>query len=459
MAEKQKLFVSYSHADKSICKEITAALEAEGKLTIWFDESLVPGEEYRKKIASRIREADYVTVLLSGRSVKSEWVLDEVEYAKSCKKRIIPVWIEPLELPPDFEMILQRYHGLFWHMKASAASFARDFSAIVLNKNQSEEWHSDADEIRREMVPDEENRIATLMQQAAAQQYSLCYQPENALLLGRAYYYGIHTDADFEKARFFFKVASYRQNADAAFFLEQLKLDELREEMNDDEPSPLWEAPLARIEALAGEGSVPARLFMGNVYWYGKFGYPVDAVRSAQLYESCAREGNARAQYIMASNYYHGDGVPMDLDLAIMYAHLCLEQKYFKAWRRMGIFCLEGRALPQDTQRALALFTEGSKAGDYYCYCLLGKMYEQGTGIPKDPEKALSCYLEAEKAPINGQVYALRKTKEALGRFYESHPDIPHHLHKAAEKYLEGIQLGNAACREPYLRLRPLTEN
>ena len=43
----------------------------------------------------------------------------------------------------------------------------------------------DADEIRREMVPDEENRIATLMQQAAAQQYSLCYQPENALLLSK----------------------------------------------------------------------------------------------------------------------------------------------------------------------------------------------------------------------------------------------------------------------------------
>lgn len=54
MAEKQKLFVSYSHADKSICKEITAALEAEGKLNIWFDESLVPGEEYRKKSASDV---------------------------------------------------------------------------------------------------------------------------------------------------------------------------------------------------------------------------------------------------------------------------------------------------------------------------------------------------------------------------------------------------------------------
>ena len=48
MAEKQKLFVSYSHADKSICKEITTALEQECKLNIWFDESLVPGEEYRK---------------------------------------------------------------------------------------------------------------------------------------------------------------------------------------------------------------------------------------------------------------------------------------------------------------------------------------------------------------------------------------------------------------------------
>lgn len=459
MAEKQKLFVSYSHADKAVCKEITDALEAEGKLSIWFDESLVPGEEYRKKIASRIREADYVTVLLSARSVKSEWVLDEVEYAKSCKKRIVPVWIEPLELPPDFEMLLQRYHGLFWYMKTSSAAFARDFSIIVHNRNQSEEWQSDADEIRRETVPDEENRITALMQQAAEKQYSLCYQPENALLLGRAYYYGIRTEVDFEKARFFFKVACYRQNPDAAFFLEQIRLDELREEISDDEPSPLWEAPLARIDELARAGSVPARLFMGNVYWYGKFGYPVDAVRSAQLYESCAREGNARAQYIMASNYYHGDGVDKDMDLALMYAQLCLEQKYFKACRRMGIFCLDGLALPRDTQQALELFTQGSQAGDYYCFCLLGQMYEQGNGVPEDAEKALACYTEAEKAPINGQAYALRKTKEALGHFYESHPDIPHHLQKAAEKYLEGIQLGNTACRESYTRLRTALEN
>lgn len=458
MSDKQQLFISYSHADRAVCQEIARALDALEKLNLWYDKSLVPGEEYRKRIAARIQEADYFVVLLSGRSVQSEWVLDELEYAKSCRKKIIPVWIEPVELPPEFEMILQRYHGLFWYMKQSASAFAADFAVIVQHRTASEAWQADADEVRRELAPEEESRIRSLLQQAAAGQYAVCYQPENALLLGKACYYGISTDVDFEKARFYFRVATYHGSLDAEFFLEQLKIEQLQETLSDNDASPLWDDVLAHIDELARAGSVPARLFMGNVYWYGKYGYPVDWVKSAQLYESCAREGNARAQYIMASNYYHGEGVPQDLDLAVMYAHLCLETKYFKTFRRMGIFCMEGIAVPRDPDRAFECFTEGAKAGDYYCYCKLGEMYEQGIGRPADANKALACYLEAEKAPVDGQKYALRKSREFLGRFYENHPDIPGHLAKAAEKYLEGIQLGNADCREPYARCRAALE-
>lgn len=458
MSGRKQLFISYSHNDREACREIAGALARLEDLELWYDKALIPGEEYRKRIAACIQAADFFVILLSARSVRSEWVLDELEYAKGCRKTIVPVWIEPVELPPDFEMILQRYHALFWYKRQSDAGFAADFAVITQNGRGSERWQEDAEEVRREMTQDEENRLRMLLQQAAAQQYAVCYQAENALLLGKAHYYGIRTEVDFDKARFYFKVAAYHGNADAAFFLEEMKIGQLSAQIGEEEASSLRDEILSRIVKLAEVGSVPARLFMGNVYWYGKYGYPEDLVRSAQMYESCAREGSARAQYIMASNYYRGEGVEQDYDLAVMSVHLCLETKYYKAYRRMGIFCQEGIAVPKDQKKAFEYFAEGVKAGDYYCYCKLGEMYEHGVGMPADPDRALACYLEAEKAPLEGQLYAQRKSREALGRFYESHPAIPDHLNKAAEKYLEGIQLGNADCREPYARCRALLE-
>lgn len=458
MSGKKQLFISYSHNDREVCQAVAGALALLDDLELWYDKSLIPGEEYRKRIAASIQEADCFVILLSASSVRSEWVLDELEYAKGCRKTIVPVWIEPVELPPDFEMILQRYHGLFWYKRQSDAGFAADFAVITRNGKGSENWQEDAEEVRREMTQEETKRLCTLLEQAAAQQYAVCYQAENALLLGKAYYYGIRTEADFDKARFYFKVAAYHGNPDAAFFLEEMKIGKLTVQIGEAEASPLRDESLSRIGQLAEAGSVPARLFMGNVYWYGKYGYPEDMVRSAQLYESCAREGNARAQYIMASNYYRGEGVAQDSDLAVMYVHLCLETKYYKAYRRLGIFYQEGIAVPEDLEKAFECFTEGVKAGDYYCYCKLGEMYEHGVGRPVDPDKALACYLEAGKAPLDGQLYARQKSSEALGRFYENHPSIPDYLKKAAEKYLEGIQLGNADCREPYVRCRARLE-
>ena len=82
------------------------------------------------------------------------------------------------------------------------------------------------------------------------------------------------------------------------------------------------------IRDLAGEGCIPAMLYMGNLCWYGRCGVAESRVRSASYYEECARRGNARAQYVMSSNYYYGEGVQVDYELAKMYANLALEQKY-----------------------------------------------------------------------------------------------------------------------------------
>ena len=93
MEKKASIFISYSHTDRAACDSIAGSLSVAGSFDIWYDKGLIPGEVYRKKIADKIKSSDIFVILLSGRSTKSDWVLDELEFARSSRKQIIPVWI------------------------------------------------------------------------------------------------------------------------------------------------------------------------------------------------------------------------------------------------------------------------------------------------------------------------------------------------------------------------------
>ena len=449
MKNKLSLFISYSHTDRASCDRIAEILGRDGALDIWYDKGLIPGEVYRRKIADKIKSSDIFVILLSARSTKSDWVLDELEFARSSRRQIIPVWIEDIVLPDEYEMILQRFHGLFWHTRNSDEDFARDFSAILGQPGVSESWQAEAAQFKSELIPREQEEIRRLLEQESQDRFTHCYRPENALTLGKAYFFGVHTDIDFEKARFYFKIAAYNGSPDAEFYLLQMTVEECLPVTAESGMGEIKKSALEKIEALAGGDCVPAKLYMGNVLWYGKYGYAANQAGSAAYYEACARLGSVRAQYMMATNYYDGSGVPQDFDLALMFAHLCLEQKYMRAYRRIGIFHEEGLAAPLDYEKARDYYLEGGRRGDYYCYCRLGDMYMDGRGVERDVEKALEYYREAEAAPVNGQKYCLRKVKAALGLYYEEQQDG---VEKAARKYLEGFRLGSAECKEGYYR-------
>ena len=64
-ATKTKVFISYSHHNREICSKIAEDMEHTGGISVWYDKGLIPGEEYRKKIAAAIRSADFFLVLVS----------------------------------------------------------------------------------------------------------------------------------------------------------------------------------------------------------------------------------------------------------------------------------------------------------------------------------------------------------------------------------------------------------
>ena len=55
-------------------------------------------------------------------------------------------------------------------------------------------------------------KISVLLSQEKQDKYSVCFQPENAYMLGLAYELGIKVDADLKRAEFYYKVSAYRGN-------------------------------------------------------------------------------------------------------------------------------------------------------------------------------------------------------------------------------------------------------
>ena len=451
MKEKSYMFISYSPINRDQCVRVADAIDRTGLFEIWYDKGLIPGEVYRKKIAEKLKETKVFILLISTASVKSEWILDEVEYARVNHCRIIPIWLESVVLPAELEMIVLRHHGLFWYTYRDDSSFVSDLLRFVREDMEvSDEWQANLEEFSSEWWCTNSREIRETLEKEKQNQYAYCYEANHALTLGRCYYYGVGTESDPGKALFYFKVSAYHGNQDAAFQLLQIELEKLEQEKQADDA---YSGYISRIEEMYRGGSIPAGLFLGNAYFFGRYGCPKDAARSAAYYEDCARRGNARAQYLMAWYYYHGVGVEQDFDLAVMYAHLAAEQKYLKAYRRLGIFFRDGLAFPQDYEQAIRYFNEGIKAGDLYCCCLLGQMYAEGRGVEQDEKKALELFRQGEEAPLRGNTYSVYKSKQALGHYYETHAADREMLAATAQKYLESYQLGNLPCKQDYLRV------
>ena len=453
MDEPKKIFISYSHKDRETCNKIDSFIGKHDGFDVWFDRGLTPGEVFRKKIVEVIRDSGYFIILLSESSVQSDWVIDEVEYAKRLHKKILPIWLENVQLPDELDMILQRYHSLFWYLRSSDSQFESSLMSMFdtpVDASQGQALVGYGNHFSEKV----NLQMRTLLSKERQEKYADCYEPENACLLGKAYLFGGPCPVNRRKARHYFHTAEYFGNSDASFYLLEMQLEDHRRETWDEPDEEVCGPIIARIQGLADGGSVPAKLFLANALWHGRYGLTADMVKSAALYEECARLGNARAQFVMASNYYNGEGVEKNYDLAIMYANLALEQKYIYAWRRWGKFYRDGLAVPQDYDKARSCYEKGAKMGDYNCYNKVADMLYHGWGYPVDYEGSVEYFRKGEAAPAVSQRYSLQRSKMALGRAYELGRGVEQDLSLAADKYLEGYNCGSRECRDAYLRCK-----
>jgi len=94
-----QIFISYSRRDAAFALGLQARLNDQG-WGVWLDtEKLQTGQRWREEIVQAIAGCDFFVLVLSSRSIQSENVVKELSLAESSNKPILPLMIEPVEIP------------------------------------------------------------------------------------------------------------------------------------------------------------------------------------------------------------------------------------------------------------------------------------------------------------------------------------------------------------------------
>lgn len=97
------MFVSYARANEGVVLPVIEAAKQAGR-KFWLDQQgLTPGEGWAGEIVRAIRGANGVTVMCSQAAFESDHVKREIYLADRYKKKLLPVYLEAVEAPEDFE--------------------------------------------------------------------------------------------------------------------------------------------------------------------------------------------------------------------------------------------------------------------------------------------------------------------------------------------------------------------
>lgn len=101
------VFISYSSKNQQVADSVRFLLKKNG-ISCWMAPYDIPiGSSYAYVINDALENCSCLLLLLTNASQTSEWVEKEVGRAISCKKPILPMQLEDLELNPGFKFYLE----------------------------------------------------------------------------------------------------------------------------------------------------------------------------------------------------------------------------------------------------------------------------------------------------------------------------------------------------------------
>ena len=122
-----QIFISYSRKDSEFIDQLIDQLEARGA-DVWIDRGdILAGEAWRRSIVEAIIDCQVFVIALSPNSVGSENVTKELTLAEQHKKRILPLVVKDVQIPPALDYQLAGLHYQSFALKKGLFNFASLF--------------------------------------------------------------------------------------------------------------------------------------------------------------------------------------------------------------------------------------------------------------------------------------------------------------------------------------------
>ena len=116
MNNDHDIFISYSRTDFELVQKIKSELESATGARCWMDlDGIESGEQFMNVIISAISRSDTLLFMMSEASMRSEWALDELDFAKRKRKRIVLVAIDDVEMTDKFYFSYHKYDIIDWN--------------------------------------------------------------------------------------------------------------------------------------------------------------------------------------------------------------------------------------------------------------------------------------------------------------------------------------------------------
>lgn len=107
-----EVFISYTKSDEIIARRVQATL-LKDNITSWIGCDDIPGgTNYTKEIMKAICDCRVFVLILSKKTMESQYVLMELDQAVKRRKNIIPFVLEELTLTDEFDFLISSHQGI-----------------------------------------------------------------------------------------------------------------------------------------------------------------------------------------------------------------------------------------------------------------------------------------------------------------------------------------------------------
>ncbi len=89
----RRVFISHSHQDNELVRDIARRLRDAGFETFVDFEPIASGEEFRRQVRERLSQSSVILILLTPASLRSPWIMTELGMAEALGRQVLPVTV------------------------------------------------------------------------------------------------------------------------------------------------------------------------------------------------------------------------------------------------------------------------------------------------------------------------------------------------------------------------------